>query len=257
MPVEVFAIPLPMGADVSEPERCGLDWALMREMDGLIVTGTEPRSPSLMSDPMREVVARIVAVDAPSTIFSCFAAHAALSVLYPVSREPLPVKFRGVHPHVAAVHPLTAGLPERPLVPHSRWNRMRLPDGVVPVLSTADDWHLAASPDGLRHLFFQGHPEYDADTLFREYRRDARRYLSSETSWFPDLPENFLDTDTRAALLAFRALALACRTPATMDRFPSAPFIDRCRDTWSADARTVTANWLSALAAVRTAAPAA
>ncbi|GAA3216368.1 homoserine O-acetyltransferase/O-succinyltransferase family protein [Actinocorallia longicatena] len=257
LPVEIVAIPLPMGADVADPAACGLDWRLMAAMDGLIVTGTEPRSPSLHADPMRAIVARILEVGAPSTIFSCFAAHAALSVLHPIQREPLPVKYRGVLPHTAAHHPLTEGLPEGTPVPHSRWNRVRLPAEIVPVLVTADDWHLAASADGLRHIFFQGHPEYDADTLFREYRRDARRYLAGETSWFPELPTGFLDGDTRAALLAFRALAMARREPSVMDRFPTAGFIDRCTATWTDAARCVTTNWLTALATAREAVPAA
>ena len=31
-------------------------------------------------------------------------------------------------------------------------------------------------------VFFQGHPEYESDTLLREYRRDMGRYFRGETT---------------------------------------------------------------------------
>ena len=34
-------------------------------------------------------------------------------------------------------------------------------------------------------VFFQGHPEYESDTLLREYRRDVGRYIKGETATYP------------------------------------------------------------------------
>jgi homoserine O-succinyltransferase len=54
-------------------------------------------------------------------------------------------------------------------------------------------------------LFFQGHPEYDADTLPREYRRDVARFLRGERDSYPDLPKEYFDPITTDMLNAFRA----------------------------------------------------
>jgi homoserine O-succinyltransferase len=37
-------------------------------------------------------------------------------------------------------------------------------------------------------LFFQSHPEYEADTLLREFQRDVRRYHAGERRNFPSSP---------------------------------------------------------------------
>ena len=42
-------------------------------------------------------------------------------------------------------------------------------------------------------LFFQGHPEYEATTLLREYRRDVGRYLRGERDDYPGLPLDYFD----------------------------------------------------------------
>jgi len=45
-------------------------------------------------------------------------------------------------------------------------------------------------------LFFQGHPEYDADSLPREYRRDVGRFLRSERESYPGMPKGYFDEAT-------------------------------------------------------------
>ena len=39
----------------------------------------------------------------------------------------------------------------------------------------------------------QGHPEYAADSLFREYRRDMRLYLSRPGAALPAVPAGYVD----------------------------------------------------------------
>ena len=58
-------------------------------------------------------------------------------------------------------------------------------------------------------VFFQGHPEYDADTLLREYRRDVERYLRHETSVHPSIPRGYFDHTTERALAALREKAMS------------------------------------------------
>jgi len=51
--------------------------------------------------------------------------------------------------------------------------------------------------------FWQGHPEYEADTLARELRRDFQRFLSGAARVPPPLPENYLTAEARAQLEAY------------------------------------------------------
>jgi homoserine O-succinyltransferase len=56
-------------------------------------------------------------------------------------------------------------------------------------------------------VFFQGHPEYDADTLMREYSRDVGRFLHGRRPHHPDTPAGYFDLEVEAALaeLSFHA----------------------------------------------------
>ena len=82
---------------------------------------------------------------------------------------------------MVAKHELTEGLVD-PKTPHSRFNALAECDleakGYVTLTRSRD-----AGPDvfikdeDLLEVFWQGHPEYDRDTLAREFRRDVLRYL--------------------------------------------------------------------------------
>ena len=56
-----------------------------------------------------------------------------------------------------------------------------------------------AKQDGSFFLFFQGHPEYEADTLLREYRRDVGRFLGGEREDYPAMPLGYFNDDAAAA----------------------------------------------------------
>ena len=57
-------------------------------------------------------------------------------------------------------------------------------------------------------VFFQGHPEYDSDTLLREYRRDVGRYLNHEATTYPSIPRGYFDSSTEGVLTALRDKAM-------------------------------------------------
>jgi homoserine O-succinyltransferase len=40
--------------------------------------------------------------------------------------------------------------------------------------------HMAVSPDQFRAVYTQGHPEYDANSLLKEYKREVFRFLNGE-----------------------------------------------------------------------------
>jgi homoserine O-succinyltransferase len=56
---------------------------------------------------------------------------------------------------------------------------------------------------------FQGHPEYEADRLLLEYRRDARRYIAGTQPHYPNLPRGYFAPETEIALIAFRDRVLS------------------------------------------------
>ena len=95
-------------------------------LDGLIVTGTEPRAKSLMDEPYWETLSKVVdwAKDhTASTIWSCLAAHAAVLHSDGIERRALKRKRFGVFDcRLAADHPMTKHFPEPLWVPHSRYN---------------------------------------------------------------------------------------------------------------------------------------
>ena len=71
-------------------------------------------------------------------------------------------------------------------------------------------------------VFFQGHPEYEANTLLLEYRRDIRRFLRRERDTYPPMPQGYFDEDTVDALTAVRERALSDRREELFEEFPTA-----------------------------------
>ncbi|MFW0789525.1 homoserine O-acetyltransferase MetA [Gordonia sp. CPCC 205333] len=135
-----------------------------------------------------------------STIHICWGAQAALYRHYGVQKYELPQKLFGVFDHqvLRPESTLLRGFDERFHAPHSRHTDIHAADiaatGKVDLLAVGDDSGvlLAATPD-LRQVFITGHPEYDRDTLAREYRRDV------EAGQPIDVPANYYPNDDPAA----------------------------------------------------------
>ena len=219
--------------------------------DALIVTGTEPREQDLRCEPYWSELAQVfdrIAGDGPSTLFSCLAAHAAVLHYDGVERRPLVEKRFGVFEHVVSRRdPLTESLESPFRIAHSRWNQLAESD-----LAARDyrilTWSAAAGVDlflkrGRNDLLFcQGHPEYDAGTLAREYRRDVKRWLNGETESYPLLPKNYFSAGETLALNQFRARATFERGEALMAAYPS---LTRKPDSrWNAPGAAVLHAWL-------------
>ena len=71
-----------------------------------------------------------------------------------------------------------------------------------------------------RFIFFQGHPEYDASSLQREYMRDLARFLYCERDSYPDIPAGYFDTGTVEQLESFEVRARANRDPMLAAELP-------------------------------------
>jgi homoserine O-succinyltransferase len=98
------------------------------------------------------------------------------------------------------------------------------------------------------HLFLQGHMEYDADVLAREYRRDVRRFLLGESDCYPDVPSGYFSSGAAAAFADFRELAVRARRPGLFADFPKNMNAPVLVAPWRQIAVSFYRNWLSGLA---------
>jgi homoserine O-succinyltransferase len=190
-------------------------------LDGLIVTGAEPHAARLDDEAYWPSLARLVDWSreaAIPTVWSCLAAHAAVLHLDGVERHPLPAKRSGVFAcTVARRHPLLAETPP-PVAPHSRLNGLVEADLLaagyeVLTHSPHIGVDLFIKPGPALALFFHGHPEYEAETLLREYLRDVGRYLRGERATHPAAPEGYFKPQVEGALTELEAVGDAGRDP--------------------------------------------
>jgi|TARA_B110000014_G_scaffold66074_1_gene45084 homoserine O-succinyltransferase len=238
-------------------EKYYYDFEQLREegLDALIVTGANPVCDQLPDEafwnPMCEVLDWAVE-QVTSTLCACLATHAAFLHFHEIGRQPLPAKRWGVFPHrVVMEHPLVRGINTRFDVPHSRWNdisakEMNRVDQLVLVESPDAGVHLATSADGLRLVFFQGHPEYDSFSLLKEYKREVTRFLSGELDIYPSFPENYFTEEVYPVLDSFRKEAELARKQNTTAR----PFPEQdvpVDNTWGDTGKIVFNNWLGAI----------
>jgi homoserine O-succinyltransferase len=226
------------------------------DIDGLIVTGTEPQTPSLADEPYWTALTQVIdwAEDnAISTIWSCLAAHAAVLHIDGIARRPLAEKRFGLFECAKAdAHPLMHGVPPRMHVPHSRFNELpedalRASNYKILTGSREAGVDTFVKQRNSLALFFQGHPEYDALALFREYRRDVGRYLRRQRETYPPMPHGYFDEHATAAFSAFRECALADRGEALLEHFPSAAAEGALTARSATAAVRIYANWLSHL----------
>ena len=240
--------------------------ALMAEgADALIVTGAEPRMADLRDEPYWDELTALVDWSRASTvsaIWSCLAAHAAVLHMDGIVRQPLATKCSGVFTFERAVDDgLVAGLPSLVRIPHSRRN-----DLPAAQLEASGYRILTSSPrsgvdiftrqGASLFVFLQGHPEYDGDTLLREYCRDVGRYLRGQQRDYPLNPFGYFDTATERA---FRSIAMRARSN------PDPNLLRECSEiaqamrpgrAWRAHAVMMMRNWLEALAAAKASAEA-
>ncbi len=218
-------------------------------LDALIITGANVANPALDEEPFWEPLAEVAnwaEANVTSTLCSCLATHALLKMHHGIERQPLPAKRWGVYSHKVTdpAHPLLREVNTRFDAPHSRHNdipRARLEAAGLTVLAESERGgvHMATSPDQFRLIYFQGHPEYDATSLWKEYKREALRFAAGECNR-PPLPENYLNVE--AARLA-RDLVDAAGDPGRVAEIETAvePLLD---NTWGDTAKAIFNNWL-------------
>jgi homoserine O-succinyltransferase len=227
-------------------------------LDALIVTGTEPRAASLDREPYWDGLAEVVdwaEHNTISTIWSCLAAHAAVLHLDGVQRHELMEKRFGVFAcEGISQDPLLSGAPSPFFIPHARCNDLRESELVAHgyrILTRSPEAGVDMFMKQWRSLFvfFQGHPEYDLDSLAREYRRDMGRFLRGESPSCPPLPRGYFEPSGERALEAFTARARSDRHPDLLASYPEDLRVrEALAEAWRAPAISMFRNWLSYLA---------
>jgi homoserine O-succinyltransferase len=96
-------------------------------------------------------------------------------------------------------------------------------------------------------VFFQGHPEYDPQSLCREYRRDIARFLTGERDDYPRPPQNYLNDDVMRQCQSFEARATALRHAGLIPAIPemAEASLSSC---WRPSAVLIYRNWLQQIA---------
>jgi homoserine O-succinyltransferase/O-acetyltransferase len=227
-------------------------------LDGLIVTGTEPRAAALADAPYWAALSQLIGwarENTASTIWSCLAAHAAVLHSDGIERMPLEEKQFGVFDYdMVAAHPLMKGAPPRLSIPHSRYND--LPEAALSASGyrlltrsavTGVDTFAREERGSSLFVFFQGHPEYEADTLAREYRRDVGRFLRGERERFPATPQGYFNDEATALVDAFRARAINDRREKLIVDFPMGAFEAGLENSWQPSAVGIYRNWVQYL----------
>ena len=231
-----------------------IDELWISNLDGLIITGTEPRAPHLVEEPYWDAFTQVIdwaKENTASAILSCLAVHGAVLHLDGVDRQQLAAKCIGVFEQEKNMdHPLLRGAPSRLKIPHSRWNEVReetLVASGYSVLTKSShagvDTFVKQQKNSL-FVYFQGHPEYEAQSLLGEYRRDIGRYLRGENDVYPTMPKGYFDAQSEEMLIAFKKRALADRRDELLASFPVEAVAMNLKSTWREAATCIYRNWL-------------
>ncbi|WP_330083008.1 homoserine O-acetyltransferase/O-succinyltransferase family protein [Methylocystis iwaonis] len=231
----------------------GIEALYRRGADALIVSGCEPRAARLDHEPywpQLQTLADWARTHTFSTLWSCLAAHAATLHLAGIERRRMPKKISGVFTFRRLGEDWTG---ERAggaiLTPHSRYNALD-----AEALARHGFKIAAWSPDvGVDmfwreepslFVFLQGHPEYEAETLLKEYRRDVLRYLSRERVDYPDQPENYFSAETSERLTQLRACVLRRIEGQAEQALAEILSPEKCARPWADDAARLYRAWI-------------
>lgn len=226
-------------------------------LDGLIVTGANVTSNELSKQPFWKPLIEVFEWahdNVTSTLCSCLATHAVLEFRYKQKRKLQVKKIWGVFPHqlIDKTHPLIRNINTRFDVPHSRWNAVSEEQFVqsglkVLAKSGKHSVHLASSKDGIRTIFFQGHPEYDAISLLKEYKREVVNFQreNGQKNAYPPFPENYFNNYHKSILNEYRFRTLEAMDNKTeLPEFPEKLLESNLDNTWHDTADEVISNWM-------------
>ena len=233
------------------------DFAELAEqgLDALIISGANVENPSLDQEPFWEPLIEVVRwaeENVASILCSCLATHVLVKHRHGIDRQRMPRKQWGVYSHklVHPEHPLTRGINTRFDAPHSRYNdvsRSQLEQAGLTVLIDSQEAgvHLAVSPDQIRIVYFQGHPEYNSNSLLKEYKREVTRYFAGERDSVPRYPEHYFPEEAMEIAARYIEEALQAEADgAALPEFPESDLASLVDNTWGDTGRAIVNNWL-------------
>ena len=224
-------------------------------LDALIITGANVSHPNLADEVFWEPLIEVIDWSynhVASTLCSCLATHAVLQFRHQQKRIPLGFKRWGVFVHevIDRSHPLVNGINTRFDVPHSRYNevtRQQFEDAGLHVLAASPSAgvHLAVSEDRFMIVYFQGHPEYDINSLLKEYKREVLLFVSKQRDDYPPVPEDYFSRQINAILLEYKAILLDSISNHTdTPEFPEELIRTLLHNTWHDTGEAVINNWI-------------
>ena len=184
-----------------------------KRYDGMIITGAPVENLDFTHVDYWPELCEIMAWSRShvhSTLHVCWGAQAGLYYHYGIPKHSLPKKLFGVFPHTVLKRqsPLFRGFDDQFYVPHSRHTENRAEDILkipgLELLAVSEEAGVFAVKSGdNRQFFITGHPEYDPDTLAREYFRDLGRGLPI------DVPRHYFpgDDPSREPVVRWRSAA--------------------------------------------------
>ncbi len=170
-----------------------------RKFDGMIITGAPLDYIRLEEVAYWEEICEIMdwcKTHVHCTMHLCWAAYAGLYHYYGIDKYDLPEKLSGVYEHtvVRKNSPLFRGFDDIFYAPQSRATSVReediraVKDLELMAVSEKAGVTIVKTTDN-RHFFMTCHPEYDADTLAKEYYRDLEKGMN------PQIPYNYFPDD--------------------------------------------------------------
>lgn len=254
-----FAVDAPDRSDSAQAHiaRCydTLSTVKQRGLDLLIVTGANPTSSDITQETFWQPLVDIVTWARQRgclVVCSCLATHAVVKAFYGIDRVRLPHKCWGVYPHalLEPYHPFVQDVATSWHAPHSHTysvTRQQLEDVGVCVLVDGVDAgvYVAVSQNPLEFLFLQGHPEYDANSLLKEFKREVQRFRDDAIPRFPRVPEHCFGDDAIETIAQFRsAIVRAKATGSRLPDFPEAQLEADLQHVWRATGHRLFGNVL-------------
>jgi len=224
-------------------------------LDALIITGANVINPMIDQEafwqPLNDIVSW-ASENVTSVLSSCLATHAMLKYFYGIDRERLPQKRWGVYTHHAMhpYHPLLRNINTRFDIIHSRNNEIRrwqfIAAGLTILIESEEAGvHMATSPDQFRFIYMQGHPEYNTNSLLKEYKREVLRFLNGDIEDYPPHPDNYFGENAALIANTYKEAVLLARKRGTLaPSFPETAILRYVDNTWGDTAKAIFNNWL-------------
>ncbi len=170
-----------------------------RRFDGMIITGAPVENMEFQQVDYWEELCEIMEwskTHVHSTLHICWGAQAGLYYHHGIEKRSLPKKLFGVYETIVLKpsSPLFRGFDDIFYAPNSRYTEvwkadiLKVPELELVAYSPEAGVYAVKSQDS-RQFFVMGHPEYDPDTLAKEYWRDRDKGLDIE------VPEHYFPGD--------------------------------------------------------------